>query len=541
MATAWYGNDSSPGSLPAPKETKRVIDPEERAYLLGQVSLFTWAFVRSMKRHLSPPEEDEEDYVAELKTSRLTDEQANAIISAAHRPNRALYDLSVAIEKLPMHFMRKNEINKNLSIFEDTLGGSERLLSSPVPLFYSRHTARFISVWLLFLPFAMYGQFGESWNHIMMIPATLLISLFLCGIEELATQLEEPFTILPMQGFCDKIGMNCEEIVSWAGQDVYKMPEEVTKQAIVVDIEEESSVVDEPLSEIISQEIEMHSDEESVEEVSLTEEDSDLKMESDVTEVSTVSLRDLLDVKDEQTEIEMESNNEPEVEIEDETPEQVESPELRADSVIEETPPPVNEEVTAEEESPFEPPELKMEQDFKETVDVEDEQTEIEMASDNEPEVEIEDETPVQVESPELRADSVIDETPPPVNEEVTAEEESPFEPPEVKMEQDFKETDSSSTMSLRDLVDVKDEQTEIEMAPNNEPELEIEDETPAQVESPQLQADSVIEETPPPVYEEVTAEEESPVAPPEVKMEQDFKKTNNFSTVSLRDLVERL
>ena len=467
MATAWYGNDSSPGSLPAPKETKRVIDPEERAYLLGQVSLFTWAFVRSMKRHLSPPEEDEEDYVAELKTSRLTDEQANAIISAAHRPNRALYDLSVAIEKLPMHFMRKNEINKNLSIFEDTLGGSERLLSSPVPLFYSRHTARFISVWLLFLPFAMYGQFGESWNHIMMIPATLLISLFLCGIEELATQLEEPFTILPMQGFCDKIGMNCEEIVSWAGQDVYKMPEEVTKQAIVVDIEEESSVVDEPLSEIISQEIEMHSDEESVEEVSLTEEDSDLKMESDVTEVSTVSLRDLLDVKDEQTEIEMESNNEPEVEIEDETPEQVESPELRADSVIE--------------------------------------------------------------------------ETPPPVNEEVTAEEESPFEPPEVKMEQDFKETDSSSTMSLRDLVDVKDEQTEIEMAPNNEPELEIEDETPAQVESPQLQADSVIEETPPPVYEEVTAEEESPVAPPEVKMEQDFKKTNNFSTVSLRDLVERL
>ena len=420
-----------------------------------------------MKRHLSPPEEDEEDYVAELKTSRLTDEQANAIISAAHRPNRALYDLSVAIEKLPMHFMRKNEINKNLSIFEDTLGGSERLLSSPVPLFYSRHTARFISVWLLFLPFAMYGQFGESWNHIMMIPATLLISLFLCGIEELATQLEEPFTILPMQGFCDKIGMNCEEIVSWAGQDVYKMPEEVTKQAIVVDIEEESSVVDEPLSEIISQEIEMHSDEESVEEVSLTEEDSDLKMESDVTEVSTVSLRDLLDVKDEQTEIEMESNNEPEVEIEDETPEQVESPELRADSVIE--------------------------------------------------------------------------ETPPPVNEEVTAEEESPFEPPEVKMEQDFKETDSSSTMSLRDLVDVKDEQTEIEMAPNNEPELEIEDETPAQVESPQLQADSVIEETPPPVYEEVTAEEESPVAPPEVKMEQDFKKTNNFSTVSLRDLVERL
>ena len=228
MATAWYGNDSSPSSLVAskPKEaaaTAAMIDPDQRDYLLGQVSLLTWAFVRSMKRHLSPPEEDEEDYIAEIQ-SKLAPDQAAAIISANHRPNRALYDLSVAIEKLPMHFMRKNEINKNLSIFEDTLGGCERLLSSPVPLFYSRHTARFISVWLLFLPFALYSQFGDSWNHIMMIPATSFISLFLFGIEELATQLEEPFTILPLQGFCDKIGANCDEIVSWAGLDMIEKP-----------------------------------------------------------------------------------------------------------------------------------------------------------------------------------------------------------------------------------------------------------------------------------------------------------------------------
>jgi predicted membrane chloride channel (bestrophin family) len=270
MAAAWYGNDSSPGSQSAPKETARVIDPKEREYLLGQVSLFTWAFVRSMKRHLSPPAEDEEDYIAELKSSGLTPEQADAIISATHRPNRALYDLSVAIEKLPMHFMRKNEINKNLSIFEDTLGGSERLLSSPVPLFYSRHTARFISVWLLFLPFALYSQFGDSWNHVTMIPATALISLFLFGIEELATQLEEPFTILPMQGFCDKIGANCKEIAGWAGQDNFVLPEEVMEQMEMkrkLDLEEakksemadakkamEASIVDETKLESVSKE-----------------------------------------------------------------------------------------------------------------------------------------------------------------------------------------------------------------------------------------------------------------------------------------------
>ena len=144
MATSWYGNQSDfDGTIFFEDKTENLapIDPAERQYLLGQVSLMTWAFVRSMKRHLSPPDEDEDDFKAEIK-ARLTPAQADAIISANHRPNRALYDLSVAIEKLPMHFVRKNAINTNLSIFEDTLGGSERLLSSPVPLFYSRPSSR---------------------------------------------------------------------------------------------------------------------------------------------------------------------------------------------------------------------------------------------------------------------------------------------------------------------------------------------------------------------------------------------------------------
>ena len=52
-----------------------------------------------------------------------------------------------------------------------------------------------------------------------MIPVTTVLSLFLFGIEELATQLEEPFTILPMQGFCDKIYNWCNEIVSFKPGD----------------------------------------------------------------------------------------------------------------------------------------------------------------------------------------------------------------------------------------------------------------------------------------------------------------------------------
>ena len=171
-----------------------------------------------MKRHLSPETEDEEAFKLELY-EKLPRDQANMIIEAAHRPNRALYDLSIAIENLPMPWLRKNEVHKAVTIFEDNLGSSERLLTSPIPIFYARHTARFLFFWLTLLPLALYEPFEGSWNHIAMVPVSTILSLFLFGIDELATQMEEPFTILPMQAFCDKIYNWCMEIVSWEGGD----------------------------------------------------------------------------------------------------------------------------------------------------------------------------------------------------------------------------------------------------------------------------------------------------------------------------------
>ena len=205
------------------------VTPEQRQADLDHVALCTWAFVRAMKRHLSPEEEDEQAFRAELY-EKLPEKQAEMMIKAAHRPNRALQDLSFAIDDLPMHFARKNEVHMAATIFEDNLGSSERLLTSPVPLFYSRHTARYISIWLFLLPFGFYDVFKGSWNHIMMIPATFVLSLFMFGIEELATQLEEPFTILPMQAFCDKIYNWCREIMTWSPGDNGRMPKPVLPQ-----------------------------------------------------------------------------------------------------------------------------------------------------------------------------------------------------------------------------------------------------------------------------------------------------------------------
>lgn len=55
---------------------------------------------------------------------------------------------------------------------------------------------------------------GASWNHLSMVPSTMLLSVFFFGIEELAAQLEEPFSILPLGKLCDAVWDSAVELYS---------------------------------------------------------------------------------------------------------------------------------------------------------------------------------------------------------------------------------------------------------------------------------------------------------------------------------------
>ena len=89
----------------------------------------------------------------------------------------------------------------------------------------TRHTGRFLSLWMLLLPTAMYDAFADktaiavslgNFQCLPLIPATAVVGLFLFGIEELAMQLEEPFSILPMQKFCDDVRRSTSTISEWS-------------------------------------------------------------------------------------------------------------------------------------------------------------------------------------------------------------------------------------------------------------------------------------------------------------------------------------
>lgn len=63
------------------------------------------------------------------------------------------------------------------------LGASERICTCPVPLSYSRHATRMISIFVLTLPFLLVGQPGGVY---MCIPACVLLTWTWCGVDEVA-------------------------------------------------------------------------------------------------------------------------------------------------------------------------------------------------------------------------------------------------------------------------------------------------------------------------------------------------------------------
>ena len=76
---------------------------------------------------------------------------------------------------------------------------------------------------MILLPAALYSAFAGNelvpglfnFQSLLLIPAMASLGLFLFGIDELAIQLEEPFSILPMQKFCDKVRESTKTLADW--------------------------------------------------------------------------------------------------------------------------------------------------------------------------------------------------------------------------------------------------------------------------------------------------------------------------------------
>ena len=70
----------------------------------------------------------------------------------------------------------------------NSIGECERLVQTPVPLNYARHTIRFLTLWCLTLPLAVCGELGLATGPVMAVVAWTLF-----GIYEIGVQIEDPF------------------------------------------------------------------------------------------------------------------------------------------------------------------------------------------------------------------------------------------------------------------------------------------------------------------------------------------------------------
>jgi ion channel-forming bestrophin family protein len=193
------------------------IPDSEKYRLIHRIAECVWLFPRSLQRHLLNPAEDEEAYVKAVR-QRLPPALAEDMVRARHRPTRAMYEMSKAVNTLPLDSIRRSTVDQAVSQLCDACGGCERIFGSPVPSIYTRHAARFLELWIFFLPLALWTPFEFCWNHWFMIPSSMIIGFFLLGIEELAIQLEEPFSVLPLGKIASGIGLSAEEHVQWAEQ-----------------------------------------------------------------------------------------------------------------------------------------------------------------------------------------------------------------------------------------------------------------------------------------------------------------------------------
>ncbi|EKX50160.1 hypothetical protein GUITHDRAFT_157312 [Guillardia theta CCMP2712] len=160
---------------------------------------------------------DEEQKLKSKLTQLLGRKESERIMSSSVRPVQALADITRIVRRSQeIDGSTKARFDLHLDELTSAWVACDRLQKMPVPLVYTRHTGRFLALWILLLPFALVKELGDSF---LMVPVCSLVGVFFFGIEELGVQIEEPFSILPLEDYVDCIERNEKPSDPVVGED----------------------------------------------------------------------------------------------------------------------------------------------------------------------------------------------------------------------------------------------------------------------------------------------------------------------------------
>jgi len=116
-------------------------------------------------------------------------------------------------DKLITDFEQIN-IDQNIQLLIDYIGGCERIHKTPLPFAYVVHLRRALIIYCFTLPFVLINP-DQVWITVV---ETLFLSFVFFGIEEIGVEIEDPFgedeNDLPLEEICDSIRRNTEGLLS---------------------------------------------------------------------------------------------------------------------------------------------------------------------------------------------------------------------------------------------------------------------------------------------------------------------------------------
>lgn len=180
---------------------------DDRLFFTKMISSFPFA----LKNHLRGlPGSDELELVSDDDAQMLAqqDHKPAGVASLIWSRTEELYREGIISESQHIN------LNRYLTTMMDVTGVCERIKSTPIPFSYNLFIKVFIALYVMVLPFTVIQAFGY-----MTVPAVILTSYILIGLEMIGVEIEEPFGVdrndLPLNQISQLIRVNVHDILQF--------------------------------------------------------------------------------------------------------------------------------------------------------------------------------------------------------------------------------------------------------------------------------------------------------------------------------------
>jgi putative membrane protein len=177
-----------------------ISDPEARAALARLIPAYYWAAAQTLRKQPSLGQAER----------LLTAEEQAALAGVTFRApliTRWIAErLRAEAAAGRLSDVRLQMLDANLTSLNDSLGGAERILRTPIPFAYAQHIKIFVVLFCFSAPFVLAEVMGWA------TPAACgLLALALFGIDEIGVEIEDPFGDDPNDLPLDAIGAGIEK------------------------------------------------------------------------------------------------------------------------------------------------------------------------------------------------------------------------------------------------------------------------------------------------------------------------------------------